>query len=106
MTTAVMLVILAVIVERAIELLLKIFPIIDKRKISEVDIQLLMALALGELVAFGAGIDLFEIAGLEFHIPYVGCAFAGFFIAGGSTAVHELLQLVTSAKEAFKQVTE
>jgi hypothetical protein len=102
MTITVVLIILAVIVERAIELLLKIFPFIDKKKIAEVDIQLVMALALGELVAFGAGIDLFEIAGIEFMLPYVGCAFAGFFIAGGSTGVHELLQLISKAKESFK----
>ena len=50
----------------------------------------LMALIVSLLVAFGAGVDVFEMVGIDFIVPYVGMIFAAIIMSRGANAVHDI----------------
>lgn len=54
-------------------------------------ITTLIALSLGMAIAFTYGLDLFLIAGLAEAETFLGSVFAGFFLAGGSSIINELI---------------
>ncbi len=74
---------LAVVLEAVVEYAKDIF----KR---EFEVEKFIALIMGLVFAFGAGLDLFVLVGIEFHIPYVGMAIFGLFISKGANVVHDI----------------
>ncbi len=59
----------------------------------------LVALALGMAIAFTYRLDLFVIAGLAEAETLLGSLFSGFFLAGGSSIIHELISKVKTGGE-------
>jgi len=76
-------VMLAVVLEAVVEYIKDIFN-------GEFVLEKLVAIVLGVLFAFGAGIDIFEMVEIDFHIPYVGTMILGLFISKGANVVHDI----------------
>lgn len=56
--------------------------------------QILVAIALGILVAMAYQVDLFAIVGLTSVIPYVGFVLTGILISRGSNYIFDLIRLI------------
>jgi len=77
------LLVLAVVCEAVVEWLKHVFTL------SSPLITELTALMVGLILAFGSQVDLFDLIGIEFVIPYVGAILAGFLIGRGSNYIHD-----------------
>ena len=60
----------------------------------KVSVDRIGALAVGLLVAFASGIDLFELVEVPLQIPYVGLALTGILISRGANFIHDLLKKI------------
>jgi len=67
--------------------------IIDKREIP-VEIDLIVAQTVAIALAFGANLNVFEVAGIPFAWPAVGCVVTGLLLSKGSNFVHDLLSKI------------
>ncbi len=87
------------VVERLTEGFLKLFPIIDKKKIAEVNIPLLIALIFSLVISFGAGFNLFTIFDIDFHFKYAGEFFSAILMSGGSKVIHDIIGYIEKLKK-------
>ncbi len=94
---------LAFVVERLVEVVLKLFPWFDKKRIIYVDVAMILALAFSLVIAFGANLDFFQMFGIEFAWPYVGPVVAAILMMGGSNLVHDIIKWVEASKDVTKQ---
>jgi len=62
--------------------------------------KLLVAIIIGEIVAFGFGADLFLALGFESTTPYLGLALTGLMISRGSNFIHDLIKFVQNLKDS------
>jgi hypothetical protein len=85
---------LAVITERFVEVLTKLIPALDQVTIKEFDLKLAIAFAAGLVLAIGAGLDFFDMVGIEFAWPYVGQTTTAFFIMAGSNYINDIISMV------------
>lgn len=92
----------AVAVERLVELTVKIIPWLDKKKIANVDLGMLLAFTYALVIAIGAKLDFFTIFGIEFNIALVGYIIAALFMAGGTELIHSIINLSESEKQISK----
>jgi hypothetical protein len=90
---------LSVVVERMLEVVSKLFPILDDVNLQKFNIKLLLALIFGVLFAFGANLDFFSMVSINFAYPYVGQAVSAFFIMAGSNYIHDLISAVNRTKD-------
>lgn len=60
--------------------------------------QVLLSMALGVVCAFGFGIDLFAVAGIEAKIPYLGIVLTGILLSRGSNYIFDLISTITKLK--------
>lgn len=97
---------LAFVVERLVEVVLKVFPWFDKKRIVFVDVAMILALAFSLVIAFGANLDFFQMFGIEFAWPYVGPVVAAILMMGGSNLVHDIIKWVEASKDVTKQTAE
>lgn len=56
----------------------------------------IVALIIALIFAFGANIDFFTVAGIQFAWPVVGKVLTGIVISGGANYAQDLLDLITS----------
>jgi len=90
---------LSIVTERTIEILTKLFPILDDVSIKQLDIKLVIGLVFGLVFAFGAGLDFFSMFSINFQLPYVGAVISAIFIMAGSNYIHDLISALNSIKE-------
>ena len=83
--------ILAVLCEAVVEWVKGIIP-----ALSGVAVEI-VALAVGLVLAFGSGQNLFGLIGVEFAYPLVGTVLAGLVISRGSNYIHELVDALGGA---------
>ncbi len=57
-----------------------------------------IAIAVGLVFAFGAGLDIFELAGIEFRYPYVGTVIMGLFLSKGANWLHDFFDKLLKEK--------
>lgn len=71
-----------------------------KTLVSEKKLQwpVVISMALGVLCAVAFGIDIFDLAGIEAHIPYVGMVLTGVLLSRGSNYVSDILGSIGSIK--------
>lgn len=81
---------MAFIVEEAVEIIKRLFPILGEIKIQEVNLSLLLALAISLVITFGGGMDFFVMFNIEFGWPYVGPILSALLMTGGSEFVHKV----------------
>lgn len=89
-------------VERLVELVLQIFPILHKKKVMAVDIGLLLGLMFSLILSYGARLNFFEVFDIRFVWPELGPFFTALFMAGGSNFVHDITEWVKASKENAK----
>lgn len=70
----------------------------------KVSIDRLGALVIGEIITFGAQLDILSAVGIPLRIPFVGMAFTGLLISRGSNFVHDLLLSLSNVQESTKKV--
>jgi hypothetical protein len=87
-----MLIAVAIITERLVEVLGKAIPVLNKIKLNQLDIKLGIAFAFGLLFAVGANLDFFKMTGIEYRYGGVGVVVSAIFIMAGSNYIHELLR--------------
>lgn len=97
---------LSFVVEKLVEVVLKLVPSIDHKTVVYLDVPLLLALIFGLIIALGAPLDFFAMFGLQFQWPYVGCVITGLLMMGGSSLVHDVIQWVEANKQLAKASTE
>ncbi len=88
-------VVISVVVERLVEVISKMFPILNHLKLKLLEAKLVLALVIGLLLSFGASLDFFSMFGIEFKILYVGEIISAIFIAAGSNYVHDLISYIS-----------
>ena len=93
---------MAFVVEKLVEVVLRIFPFFDHKKIVLVDVALILALTFSLVIAFGANLDFFVMFEIQFQWPYVGPVISALLMMGGSSLVHDVLEWVQSSKETAK----
>lgn len=80
-------------VERLTELIVKIFPVIEKKEISAVKVPMLISVAVALVISLGLPeVDFFQMLGVEYNFPYVGAVLSGLFMAGGAELVHKIIK--------------
>lgn len=89
---------LAFAVERLVELVMNIVPSMDKKRVLGIQIPILLAMVLSLGLAYGAGLDFFNMFGICFKWPMVGPAISGLFMGGGSNLVHDIVEWVNAKK--------
>ena len=60
------------------------------------------AIAIGELLAIGAGMDILAMVGIPLSIPYVGMILTGLLISRGANFVHDLLASINNVQQNTK----
>ena len=90
---------LSIVVERIIEIIVRLFPILDDIKIKELDIKLGIAFIFGLVLAFGAQLEFFSMFNIEFHYLYVGQIISAIFIMAGSNYIHDLISALNRSRE-------
>lgn len=95
---------LAFAVERMVEYTLKLFPIIDKKKISGIDTGMLISLIYAIPIAIFVRLDFFSLLDIKANAPLLGYIIAAFFMAGGTEAVHTIINWMKNNKELVKSV--
>ena len=63
------------------------------------NINMLGSLILGIVICIFAGLDLFNIIGIELNIPVLGCVFTGIIVSRGANFVNDLFDKLKSEKE-------
>ena len=80
-------------VERLTELIVKVFPVIEKKEISAVKVPMLISVTIALVISLGTPeLDLFKMLGVEYEFPYVGAVLSGLFMAGGSELIHKIIK--------------
>ncbi|QNB46818.1 hypothetical protein BR63_11155 [Thermanaerosceptrum fracticalcis] len=95
---------LAIVVERAVEIIFKAAPRLQKLSNDYVVWQIVVAFVFSVVISYGASLDMFVIINVPFKIPFVGVLLVAIFMAGGSLGVHTLFSLVESFKETQKAI--
>jgi len=90
---------LSVVVERILEVIARLFPILDDVNIKQFNIKMLISLGFGALFAFGGNLDFFQMVNISFEIPYVGQAISALFIMAGSNYIHDLISAVNRTRQ-------
>ncbi len=90
---------LSVVIERGIEILSKLFPVIDTINIKEFNIKMAIALLIGGVFAYGGQLDFFSMVSINFNIPYVGYAISALFLAAGSNYISDIIDVLNRSKE-------
>ncbi len=88
--TLVTILILAITVEALIEYGKLIFQ-------KQINWKQLVALVIGVLLAVAANVDLYELAGVTFIVPYVGVVLTGIIFSRGANYVADFLKMVQGA---------
>ena len=60
------------------------------------------AIAIGELLAIGAGMDILAMVGIPLSIPYLGMILTGLLISRGANFVHDLLKSINNLQQNTK----
>lgn len=89
---------LAFAVERLVELVMNVVPMLDKKRVFGIQIPTLLAMALSLFLAYGSGLDFFAMFGISFQWRPVGPAITGLFMGGGSNLVHDIVEWVNAKK--------
>ncbi len=97
---------LSVIVERIVEVLVKLIPVIDNVKIKQFDIKMLIAFIFGAIFVFGADLDFFRMVNIEFTLPYVGYVVSSVFVMAGSGYISDIISQLGRVKEQQVIVVE
>ena len=90
---------LSVVVERTLEVVSKLFPVLDDVNLKEFNIKMGIALLLGLLFAYGGNLDFFQMVNIQFEVPFVGEAISALFIMAGSNYIHDLISALNRTKE-------
>ncbi len=90
---------LSVVVERMLEVIGRLFPVLDNVNIKEVNIKMIISFTFGCLFAFGGNLDFFHMVNIQFNIPYVGEFISAVFIMAGSNYIHDLISAVNRTKQ-------
>ncbi len=91
---------LSVVIERGIEILGKLFPVIDDINVKEFNIKMAIALVFGGIFAYGGQLDFFSMVSINFAIPYVGYAISALFLAAGSNYISDIIQVLNREKQS------
>lgn len=62
------------------------------------------AIAFGEILAIGTGIDFLAAVGIPSKIPFIGIVLTGIIISRGSTFVHDLFSSVNNLRVNTKSL--
>ena len=93
---------LAFVIERLVEVIVKLMPFLKQLNIQEVNIEMFLALAASLVIAFGTELDFFKIFTIEFQYPYVGNVLSALFMSAGSNVVHDIIEWIRATKESAK----
>jgi len=97
---------LSVIVERIVEVLVRLVPAIGDIHIKQFDIKMLVAFIFGAIFVFGADLDFFKMVNIEFTLPYVGYVVSSIFVMAGSGYISDIIAQLGRAKEQQVIVVE
>jgi hypothetical protein len=97
---------LSVIVERIVEVLVKLVPAIGEIRIKQFDIKMLIAFVFGAVFVFGADLDFFRMVNIEFTLPYVGYVVSSIFVMAGSGYISDIIAQLGRVKEQQVIVVE
>ena len=97
---------LSVIVERIVEVLVKLVPVIGEIRIKQFDIKMLIAFVFGAVFVFGADLDFFRMVNIEFTLPYVGYIVSSIFVMAGSGYISDIIAQLGRVKEQQVIVVE
>lgn len=93
---------LAFIVERIVELVLKLLPVLDHTKLIGIDTPMFLSLLISLVLAFGANLDFFQMFHIDFGWLYIGPVVSAILMMGGSNLVHDIIDWISSAKQNAK----
>jgi len=93
---------LSFVIERFVEVVTKLLPVLKNVQLKEVNVQMLIALLASGVLAFGAQLDFFKMFNVEFQWPYVGEALSALFMAAGSNVVHDIVVWLSATKNKAK----
>ena len=97
---------LSVIVERIVEVLVKLVPAVGDIRIKQFDIKMLIAFVFGAVFVFGADLDFFRMVNIEFTLPYVGYVVSSIFVMAGSGYISDIIAQLGRVKEQQVIVVE
>ncbi|MGI6642575.1 MAG: hypothetical protein ACOX3V_00930 [Bacillota bacterium] len=86
-------------VERIVEVVLKVLPSIDKRKLLGVEVSIILSFVFSLITAIGASINFFEVFEIHFRWPFVGYVFSALVMTGGSNLLHDIVEWGRAGKE-------
>lgn len=92
---------LSIATQMIIEILVKVFPVLDEIEVPFIELKLIVALVFGILFAFGAGLDFFRMFNIDYAFPVVGEILAAVFIMAGASYIHELINAVNTSREVL-----
>lgn len=83
-------IVLAIIVERVVEI---VKSLIKEGKVNK---SVVLSVLIGVGLAFTTRLDLLALLGIEAFIPYVGTTLTGVFLSGGSNYLHDFIEQIGS----------
>lgn len=92
MVELVSILIVAIVVESAVESCKKIY---SKKKINY---SKLGSIALGVLICVCANLDILALLSVTMSVPFIGCIVTGLIVGRGSNFVHDTVKKVSNAK--------
>lgn len=65
--------------------------------------QMLLAIALGILVAVAYQLDVFLAFGMESAVPYLGCILTGILLSRGANYIFDLVKLISTTIDKLRK---
>lgn len=85
--------IISFIIERSVEMVVRLAPILEDKRIEDMNIKMVIAFAFSLVIVGSLQLDIFrEVFGIEM-MAGVGLFFTALLLAGGSNVIHDLLDL-------------
>ena len=97
---------LSVIVERIVEVLVRLVPAIDQINIKHFNLKMLISFVFGGLFVWGANLDFFEMVNIQFELDYVGYVVSSIFVMAGSGYIADIVNMIGKSKETEIIVVE
>lgn len=104
MTTIILAIVMAIIVEAMIEYVKTIVGAVEKGEYKTAVTQV-CAIALAVLLCFAAGADIFAALGIDFSMAWIGTLLTGIFASRGANYVSDIVKKIQGAIGGTDAVT-
>ena len=93
---------IAFIVEKIVEILSEILPILNTVQKEKVNVKSLIALLVSLVICIGANIDILYLTSVQLNVPYAGNIISALLMSSSSEVLHDIIDWIKANKTIAK----